>query len=160
MKTALEIERKFLLKSLPFTKGGFETILEIEQFYIKGLGESPGFRVRKTKAKSSGNITYTKTIKKNLKPGVYEETEGDITALEYYEMAATAYKRIEKTRYVKKEGKLKWEIDVYPFKLVVAEIELPKEDYPLILPAFIRDNLIMEVTAYKEFTNKALAETL
>ena len=28
MKTALEIERKFLLKSLPFTKGGFETILD------------------------------------------------------------------------------------------------------------------------------------
>jgi CYTH domain-containing protein len=156
MKTELEIERKFLLKSLPFVKG-FDTVLDIEQFYVKG---EPGFRVRKTTVRQTGKITYTHTIKKQLRPGTYEETEGEITEKEFEGFKAKAYKHIEKSRYVRKEGKLKWEIDVYQFKLIVAEVELPKEDYPLELPQFIKEVLIMEVTKFKEFTNKSLATVI
>jgi thiamine pyrophosphokinase len=55
---------------------------------------------------------------------------------------------------------LKWEIDNFTFKLVVAEIEIPDLQYPIQIPRFINDKVIYEVTNIPEFSNKNLAQPL
>lgn len=155
MKTALEIERKFLLKQVPYKLPTY--ILGIQQFYCS-TKEEPDFRIRKSTNIGTGKTTYTKTIKVRKAPGVYEETEGKLTEAVFNENKKHATTCINKKRVVYKFGKLKWEIDIYDFKLAIAEIELPTMNYPLKLPKFITDVLIMEVTKFKQFTNKALSE--
>src|SRR5882672_10666875 len=156
MKTELEIERKFLLKSLPFIKGGYGTHLEIIQYYCSLEGE-PDFRIRESINMETGKVTYTKTVKIRLAAGTYEETEGKIKESVFNKYKESATKVIKKKRCIIKFGKLKWEIDVYDFKLVVAEIEIPSMDYLLELPDYIKEVLIMEVTKFKQFSNKSLA---
>jgi len=66
---------------------------------------------------------------------------------------------IRKIRHIKEEGNLKWEIDFFQTcELVIAEIEIPTEDYDLKIPEYIKDNLIMEITGMKEFSNYNLAD--
>jgi CYTH domain-containing protein len=157
MATALEIERKFLLKRKPSIEE--DDVLKITQHYCKKDGIE--FRIRKT-ATYKGfqlNHLYHKTIKKFISDGIYEETENIISKEEYEnykkDFAGTS---ITKTRYIYKFGDLKWEVDVFDFGLVVAEIELPSMEHPLELPGYIAKELIMEVTKHREFTNKNLAE--
>lgn len=154
---ALEIERKFLLKKLPKTK--YDDKLEIIQFYCL----KPKVRIRRTISADNDLITttYFKTTKKLIKPGVYDEQEKEITrkkAIDIVRKSAVSF--ISKTRYIKKFGKLKWEIDVFgnDMKLIVAEIELPKENHKITIPKYIKKELVVEVTTMMEFTNKNLAE--
>lgn len=158
MKTALEIERKFLLKGFP--ESGKVIVLDtikIEQYYCR---DEKGNEFRIRSSNNEGQVTLTKTIKKFLSPGVYEETEGELGVEEYNILLESAYRFILKTRWVIKhpDNNLKWEIDVFPFKVVIAEIELPTIDFSLELPDFIKDCLIMEVTGIQEFSNKNLAK--
>lgn len=151
---ALEIERKFLLKKLPKTK--FDDKLEIIQFYCL----NPKVRIRRS-IDTDKIETYFKTTKKLIKPGVYDEQEKEITRKEAIRIVKkSAVSFIAKTRYIKKFGKLKWEVDVFgnDMKLIVAEIELPKEGYKVTLPKYIKKELVVEVTQMMEFTNKNLAE--
>lgn len=151
---ALEIERKFLLKRIPLIK--FDIIKEISQFYC---GQTPGYRLRKTS--SNENIQYFLTIKNRISDMTYEENETLITKKEFNEKIKKAKSYIEKTRHIKKIGKLKWEIDsIKNMNLVIAEIEIPSEKYHFILPKFIKDNLIMEITSFRNFTNKSLSEKI
>ena len=59
---------------------------------------------------------------------------------------------IEKTRYIVPAGNgLKWEVDVFHGRhdgLVLAEIELPAEDTPFDIPAFIGDEVTGDVRYY------------
>lgn len=154
----LEIERKFLLKRLPSITPTDELV--IFQLYCENKATGEKFRIRKSGSLNSSSSTYTKTKKKFITDGVYEEDEVEITREEFWNLEPLAYKRISKTRYIYKFGDLKWEVDSYDFKLIVAEIELPVIDYPLELPDYIASNLILEVTKLKEFTNINLAESI
>lgn len=151
----LEIEKKFLLKRVPTIK--FDKVLQIQQYYCKDNS-----RIRKIIDAKKGKITYIRTIKKarpDLGMGVYDETETFLTEKEFNIALQKANFSIHKTRFIKKiNKKIKWEIDSFQqFNLVVAEIELPTLKYKFDIPKFIKDNLIMEVTGFNQFTNKSLA---
>lgn len=156
MKQGLEIERKFLLKQVPFAYANTNG-LYIDQYYVHD--EEGPFRIRQTY--DSHRMVYDKTHKEFLRNGVYRETIIDIQHDLFMTLKRKAHRRMEKTRLHAPHTTdgLTWEIDVPydPIKLVLAEIEMPIEDYGLIIPDFIQEVLIMEVTHLKEFTNYALS---
>jgi CYTH domain-containing protein len=150
METKLEKERRFLIKHLPFVKGGYDKCLGIRQFY-KGKA-----RYRVVECDDTGETFYI-TFKKNLEPGVCEETEKEITRDEFVKAIGEAGSSIRKTRYVKFNGDQTWEIDIFDFQLAIAEIELDDIDEDIEIPQFIKDVVIMEVTGMPEFSNRNLS---
>lgn len=165
VKDGLEIERKFLLNQLPYVPNGYNEVLSIQQHYFinsEGIWE----RIRCSSATKTPppNTTLTHTIKHFISEGIHREIEREITDDEWNEYIRiyenTSKSRVlSKTRHIFKVGDLKWEIDTFPLKsLVIAEVELPSEDYNLELPDFIKENLVMEVTKFKEFSSLSLAD--
>lgn len=167
MAKKLEIEKKYLLKRLPELK--WDKILHIFQYYLPD-----GSRIRETRdaTPSKGhfkgqtipfpfgvNPKFERTIKKKLKAGVYEEDERKISRKEFEESKKTALSFITKVRYVHKVDKnLKWEVDVYQnVNMVTAEIELPRENFRFQLPPAICKELVMDVTKFRQMTNKSMA---
>lgn len=155
----IEIERKFLLKSIPNKTP--DEIIEIFQWYYKneqGIWE----RVRSCYSDVKG-FYFTHTIKKSISPGVNQEDEKSITSDDFNEFVQKCKtgqsKYISKERLVYVDGELKWEVDVFNngHHLIVAEVELPEEDYPVVVPKFIKDKLLMEVTGMKQFGNRNLS---
>ena len=72
--------------------------------------------------------------------------------------ALTVGKRVSKRRYTVDEGALTWEIDEFTDRtLVLAEVELPREDTPVDLPVWLAPFIVREVTNESEFTNWRLA---
>lgn len=166
MSKKLEIERKYLLKNLPDLK--YSKVLHIFQHYLKD-----GSRIRETRDGTPDKgffkgtdfpfpfgptIKYERVVKKKLKPGVYEEDEKKIGKKKYQKLEKESVSCIKKTRYIFKMGKLKWEIDVYKnIVMVTAEIELPKEGAPFKIPDALKDEMIMDVTEFPQFTNRAMS---
>jgi CYTH domain-containing protein len=157
----LEIERKFILKSLPNIKE--DDILEIEQFYFKnksGIWE----RARTYHSEKTGD-KYVHTIKKSVSKGVNYEDEYEMTKDEFLEFKNICFtkgiesKHISKERWIYKVGNLKWEVDKFKsgYHLIIAEIEVPTKKYKLIIPDFIQEVKLLEVTGLKQFSNRALS---
>jgi CYTH domain-containing protein len=44
--------------------------------------------------------------------------------------------------------------------LIVAEIEIPKKSFKVNIPDFIKDKLLMEVTDFKQFSNRSLSNKI
>ena len=161
----LEIEKKFLLKAIP-DKKPIEKI-EINQWYrktSKGIWE----RARSCYSDKRG-IYFIHTIKTSVSPGVNMEDEKYLTSEEFNEFVKKCKKSSEaryifKERYVYEHDKdnLKWEVDVFQngHHLVVAEIELPDENYQVELPKFIKDKFLIEVTELKQFSNRNLSNPI
>jgi len=158
----IEIERKFLLKSIPDLKP--EETIEIFQWYrknSKGIWE----RARSCYSDKIG-FYFVHTIKRNISKGVNEEDEKFITSDEFNKFVKKC-KNSNQSRYISKErliyshGDLKWEVDVFNngHHLIVAEIEIPYLDYEVDIPDFISNKLLMEVTGLKQFSNKNLSNT-
>jgi CYTH domain-containing protein len=161
----LEIERKFILKRIPFDHS-YDEMHEIVQFYYLDDDGSEA-RIRRSINLLKGmNVTrptegyvFTKTKKRYVSHGVCEEDEAEITEKEFYVLRDRAYSEIHKRRYVKRmPNELRWEIDSYNFGLTVAEIELPSIYHKLDIPDFIKNVMLIEVTGRKEFSNSSLAE--
>ena len=161
---ALEIERKFLLKQIP--NRAPDKHYEIKQYYCEDKKSERNFRLRhitwwenegKTKKEQ-----YIETVKRRIKPGVYEENETELSISEFQTRMKYAKSYLIKSRYIYiVSKKLKWEIDIFSeMRLVLAEIEIPKMNYKIKIPDYIKDVLIMEVTKFDEFTNKALASSI
>jgi len=161
----IEIERKFLLKSMP-DKAPTEVIL-INQWYrktSKGIWE----RARSCYSDKKG-FYFVHTVKTSVSKGVNMEDEKLLTAYEFNEFVKKCKKSSE-ARYITKEriiikhtnDNLKWEIDIFNngHHLIIAEIEIPTEDYNLILPDFINKKLLMEVTGLKQFSNRNLSNPI
>lgn len=162
----IEIEKKYLLKNLPKLK--YDIILHIFQYYLPD-----GSRIRETKTGWENGMDmeypfqfglkhkYEICIKKKIKMGVYEEDERKITEKKYDKLKKEAFSFINKTRYIYKSGRLKWEIDVYQtISMVTAEIELKKESSKFIMPFEIANELILDVTEFPQFTNKSLSNKI
>lgn len=158
----LEIERKFLLKRFP--KRIIEKykrsvqILDMVQYYFFINGIWQRYRV----VNSNGKKTkYIHTIKKSLEPGIYEENERLITEKEFLAKRKEHNKNyavIRKTRYVIKYKGLKFEIDVYlDLNLVVLEVELPELKHQFEYPEGLFEEIIIEATGMKQFSNFSLA---
>jgi len=160
----LEIERKFLIKSVPEIKP--DQIVEIEQYYFKndtGIWE----RARSWSPNNSKK-KYIHTIKKTVSKGVNIEDEHELSKKEFSTFKEKCHKTsneskyIKKTRHIYKDGILKWEIDEFNWdcNLIIAEIEIPTKDYLVIIPEFLKDLILLEVTGLKPFSNRSLASKI
>lgn len=149
----VEIERKYLLRSMPRLPDG-AVMLRIDQGYLPG--ERLVERVRRVRGPSE--TKYYRTVK--LGSGVRrieveEETDaGTFRAL----WRLTKGRRIAKRRYVVPDGDRKWEIDRFlGRKLVLAEVELPDEAAEVTPPRWLERRLVREVTGEPEYLNVNLA---
>jgi len=134
----IEIERKFLvdLKAINiFIENKiFDNKITIKQGYILNSKEKV-VRIRITNDKS-----YI-TVKGQNKGLIRPEYEYEIPKVDAEEMINTLCSNIiEKTRYVWKDNGNTWEIDEFHGHnrgLIMAEVEIPSEDYYVELPNWI-----------------------
>ena len=120
---AREIERKFLVRTLPANLTSFPSN-EISQGYLVSLDDGLQVRLRKSGER------YSLTFKRGT-GNVREEREVELTATQFDALwPATEGKRLVKTRYEIPFGDRVVEIDVYHDRhegLVVAEVEFDEE---------------------------------
>lgn len=156
----IEIERKFLLKAIPDAKP--TEIIKIKQWYLKvdGIWE----RARSMESNIYG-IKWVHTVKTRISDISNLEEERDLTKKEFDDFVKVCKSSKQTARYITKErriypdGELKWEVDVFSQKchIIVAEIEIPTEDYDLEIPEFIQKKNLLEVTGLKQFSNRSLS---
>jgi CYTH domain-containing protein len=159
----LEIERKFLLKSVPDINPS--EIIKIEQFYYKN---SSGIWERARSWDSDVNDTkYIHTVKKSVSKGVNLEDEYFMTKDEFNKfkkhcLTVAEYRHISKERWIYPDGNLYWEVDVFNsgYNLIIAEIEIPIKSYKLNIPDFIKEKMLLEVTEMKQFSNRSLSKKI
>jgi CYTH domain-containing protein len=159
----IEIERKFLLKSIPDGKPS-ETI-KIKQWYLKvdGIWE----RARSMESNIYG-IKWVHTIKTRISDSSNIEEERDLSKDQFDDFVKRCKgskqnaKYITKQRRIYPDGELKWEVDIFSQKchIIVAEIEIPTEDYDLQIPEFIQKKSLLEVTGMKQFSNRSLSNRI
>ena len=154
MSKHIEIERRFLLKRAPSLS--LDSFTHITQVYL----EEDGVDVRYRGESHGQERKFIRTVKTDIKGSlVREEDEEETTQEEFVKKAQASNRLITKVRSVYKDGELNWEIDQFRFlDLIIAEVELPKEDYDLTIPQEIQDVMIMEITGMKEFHNAVLAD--
>lgn len=149
-----EIERKFLVnrEKLPALPEGSKLV----QGY---LAFEPNVRVRTEEGPGDDRKAYI-TIKGAGLVG-RDEFEYDIPFEEAQQLLKLAqYSKVSKTRYrlpVAQAPDLKWELDIFEGDnagLVVAELEMPREDYSFERPAWLGEDVTLD-PAYK---NAALAK--
>ncbi len=157
-KSKPEIERKFLLKNLPVFGNRKWTCLDICQFYFMRNNE----RIRYRKSTDENNKTiYYSTKKTFISAGINDELEFTITKGEFWKTYFKFKNKsiIEKTRFVYKYKGFKFEIDEYTgMKLIVMEVELQNISQKIPFPAFIKKQIILEVTKLREFGNFNLSK--
>jgi adenylate cyclase len=150
-KAPKEIERKFLVTGNEWL-GKATSMTRIEQGYL-ARGRKATLRVRIRDGKSA-----TITIK-SREPGIsrsefeYKIPMKHARAL----MELCGKSRLEKERYTVPLGRLLWEVDVFTNRadgLVLAEIELEREDQVVKLPKWVGE----EVTADPRYRNSTLAD--
>ena len=156
MSKKLEIERKFLLRRLPETR--YSNVFHITQYYLKDNSRIRESRNEINKPSGAADVKYYLTRKKKLAQGVYEEDERKISEEKFNKLSKNAISKISKSRHILKSGKLKWEIDRFNnIELVTAEIELKDLYAGFKMPKSVAQELIMDVTEFPQFTNKALS---
>lgn len=153
MADPFEIERKYLLSGLPDRTRGTAP-LEVEQGYLPGAL----LRERIRRIRHAGAVTCWRSIKAGrgvTRVEVEEEIPEDLFDQLW---PLTEGSRVLKRRYRIPESGLVWEIDAFVERdLVLAEVELETEDAVVILPDWIREQVVREVTGEAEFLNSALA---
>jgi CHAD domain-containing protein/CYTH domain-containing protein len=152
--SAMEIERKFLLKRLPETMPGAQS-LEIEQGYLPG--ERLVERLRSVQV--GERRMYYRTIKVGsglVRSELEEETSDDIFRKMW---PLTRGKRLTKRRHRVPDGEFTWEIDEFTDRnLVLAEVELPEADTEVEIPEWLQPYVEREVTGEVDYLNWTLAK--
>lgn len=159
----VETERKFLLKNIPKPNNKLKEIISIFQIYSNDKKTDFSERVRMSliTTKNSSELKFYHTTKKRISKLSQEEIENEINHLKFNSLSNLFLRNgggsISKTRYVFKDGKLKWEVDKFDsINIIIAELEIPDENYKFVIPKYIKDEIISEVTGTKEFSNKNL----
>ena len=149
----LEVERKYLLRSLPHLLRE-APYAEIEQGWLPG--ERLLERVRRVR--KDGRETLYRTVKLGKgvsRVEVEEETTPELFAVLW---PATQARRVRKRRYAVADGGHTWEVDLFEGRdLVLAEVELPSPDTPVTLPAWLAPYVVREVTDEPAYVNANLA---
>ena len=148
-----EIERKYLLSALPELAPGADTF-DVEQGWLPG--EKLRERIRRTR--SHGRVSYFRTVK--LGAGVRRIEIEEPTTRDVFEALwpLTAGCRVHKRRHTVRDGDYLWEIDEFlDQELVLAEVELSREDEVPALPDWLAPFVEREVTDEPAFTNLSLA---
>lgn len=150
----VEIERKYLLKTLPRFPAPIE-VLEIDQGYLPGTKLLE--RLRRQRA-GDGTVRYFRTVK--LGAGVERlelEDETDERTFEHLWLL-TQGRRLTKRRHRVAHGRDIWEIDEFTDRaLVLAELELLRADVRVDMPDWLTPALVREVTDEPQYTNRSLA---
>lgn len=157
----LEIERKFIVKSLPSINP--DDIFSIEQYYFKNQ-EGIWERARTYHSDKSGD-SYIHTIKKSVTKGVNMEDEHNLTKKQFEKFKqkclspGTESRHISKERWIYNHNGLKWEVDKFNsgYHLIIAEIEIPTKNFEIEFPKFMKDIILLEVTGLKQFSNRSLS---
>ena len=163
MSVPLEIERSFLLASMPTlpTDDRNRGMLRIEQGYLREIPEgkhgSIEGRIRRTEH-PDGRITCVHTIKHGTGL-VRTEQERSLEPSEFDALwPRTEGRRLTKERHRIREGDLLWEIDRFlEIDLVLAEVELPTVETDAPMPDWLACVVVREVTDEPEYRNFALA---
>ncbi len=146
-----EIERKFLVIG-EMWRSKAKSRSHIVQGYL-ARGRKSTVRIR---IKDGRQATLTiKTRERGASRSEFEYRISLKDALALMELCGKS--RIEKERYTVPQGKLVWEIDVFSKPsagLVVAEIELEREDQAVKLPKWIGE----EVTDDPRYRNSSLVD--
>jgi CYTH domain-containing protein len=110
-------------------------------------------------ASPKDKIMFIRTNKKTISHGVAEEIETEITKKVFDAEIKKCTRQILKTRFIKKVGKYKWEVDVFDFRLIIAEIEVKsvKELDTVPIPKYIMNELVMDITGIQSFSNFKMA---
>lgn len=146
----IEIERKFLVKNNSWMKGIIPT------YYCQGY--IPTLNNATVRVRIGGNKAYL-CIKSSVVSISRSEFEYPIPLEEAKDILNNlcAKPLIEKNRYKLKIGNLLWEIDIFEKEnkgLIIAEVELPREDYKIDLP----DWILREVTGNAKYYNSMLVK--
>ena len=124
-------------------------------------------RARSMESNISG-IKWVHTIKTRISDSSNIEEERDLSKDEFDDFVKRCKgskqnaKYITKQRRIYPDGDLKWEVDVFSQKchIIVAEVEIPTEDYELAMPDFIQKKNLLEVTGMKQFSNRSLSNRI
>lgn len=153
----LEIERRWLLKCLP--NNVYKEKREISQHYA----DDGRYRSCTTFIDNLRTETkYYLTKKTTISHGVNLEDEVEITGKDFLFGVDKSTKSIFKTRYIHDYNGLKLEIDAFHFddkgsSLYIMEVELKEINQIVIVPEFIQNCIIKEITGEKEYSNYNLA---
>ncbi|HIK35878.1 MULTISPECIES: CYTH domain-containing protein [unclassified Thermosynechococcus] len=147
----IEIERKFLVRGEEW-RSLATSVSQFAQGYLSTVPE------RTVRVRLAGDKAWI-TIKGKASGGQRREYEYTIPVADARELLAELCLQpiIKKNRYRIPAGDLCWEVDEFTGAcagLILAEIELPRADYPLTLPPWIG----LEVTDDPRYTNAYLAE--
>lgn len=149
MSSGREIERKFLVIGDAW-RGKAKTHTNIEQGYL-ARGRKSTVRVRIRDGKHATLTIKSREAGISRSEFEYRIALKDAKAL----LLLCGTSRIQKQRYTATQGKLIWEIDVFGLQhegLVIAEIELEREDEIVKLPDWIGE----EVTHDPRYRNSSL----
>jgi adenylate cyclase len=148
----LEIERKFLVTNTSFIQESFDKKI-IKQGFLNSnknrvvrirISDEQGFLTIKGKSNESGTSRF--------------EFEKEISREEATLLLALCEKEIlEKTRYLVKSGVHDFEVDVFSGKnqgLIVAEVELDKEDEQFEKPSWLGKEVTGNVLYYNSELSK------
>lgn len=157
----LEIERKYLIRmpdAAQLARQPGCVVWQIEQVYLTDGPEDQTRRVRKVTC--DGETRCYRTFKRHVSALTSEEDEGEISPETYAALLAERDAQrmtIQKTRYRIPHGGHVVEIDVYPFWIdrAIMEIELESETEAFDIPDYIR--VVRDVTIEKQYKNQQLA---
>lgn len=151
----LEIERRYILKNLPLELK--EPTYSIDQAYGK---DSTGiFRIR-CRVKPTSEVDYFITRKKMISIGVFEEYETTIDARTYHSYYDECQTILYKSRFNVEFNNLIFEIDLFDNGLVIMEVELPDIEFPIIMPEFIEDLVVEDITGRQELSNHSMSQPM
>lgn len=162
-KDEIEIERRFLLAKIPPIT--WDKTIHIEQAYLSLIDSDKVERIRRTTVyndMADNDVDYMRenfyhTTKERLTDMSVVEDEKEITEENYLGLWSKKDRILIKDRHIKEEGDLKWEIDDLN-RLIIAEIELPSEDYDLDIPEWLEPYILLEITGMHQFSNSNLAD--
>lgn len=147
----LEIERKFLIVSDSWRLLVEGTPKRLSQGY---LCSDPRKSVRVRIAGERATVTV-----KGARDGITRlELQYDIPVRDAELMLALCERPlIDKTRYIVRHDGMKWEVDIFHSEnegLMVAEIELEREDQPVNLPSWVGQEVSHEARYYNSCLTK------
>lgn len=152
----VEIERKYLLRSLPSAVAGAE-VVEMAQGYVPGRKLVERLR----RVRSAEGEKWFRTVKLGSGMARHEYEEETTRAVFEAMWPLTAGRRVTKRRYYVREdaaGRV-WEIDDFTDRvLVLAEIELRDENEEVVVPDWLAPHLVREVTGEGTYQNSRLAK--
>lgn len=150
---ATEIERKFIVKSDDWRRAVRDRMHIIDRLIAR-------FDKGKARIRICGPVA-TLTVKGNRRGYVRSEFLLPLSMADALSMVAefSAGPALEKYRHEVSVAETIWQVDEYVGALsglVTADVELPREDFPLVIPSWAG----RDITADRRYGSAALAERL